>query len=1023
MTDFGEVRNAEVFISVPTYGRTHEFPGLTTVDNFPGNRASAISNTNRGWYRAWNIKPTQTNWAKGARGNASFTVQKWNSYNNPQTTNAPFYDQGQWICVCVPPEDYEGPIETLPQTAAHIKWWGFISSVELEHDINDNQFTGNIAALEVGHLFDRVYLGGWRDQYSNIYDSPPVFNPQFGSYLIGNYIAEGGIPDSGVFNANTDTMPRTQNGRWTSDINNEGIDTAQGAWTRLRILKHMFEYALPTGFMGGDTTVTISVSDSLDPAVTEILADPRPESFDLSDVTLGGAIDLLIPESRCLGWFIRIISDQELIIEPYSKSTVTIQQQLPGGGTFNSIVRSAFTENVDVTALPVKRNSTSWEDTGDKVDKVIVEGSRIVCCGTAEAPDFNTDFFTLYHAAIPLDGRGQNILTGPIDDTVPPILTSYALGLSNTLADINDNVRNGSRFADVYKKFKIRRLNGVYVRTENPGDTLIDDTEWKAWCPRLSWDGTEVTFDDTVSETVTHASPNPTEALILNWIPFGAGYYVDNDGNIQYYQPTDDSNVDQEWLKPIVYELRDPVQVTTDDGTVSVDIYLDRVSPPTGFPQPRLQFGLPDAAFRMEYPQAHLIARQDWAYYQSEANVGPTNTDPTLDSTVGAGDWRKFVATLAMESGQRVQVAKYDPAILGAIADANVEANIDQLDEHTRLVADRRSTRVLRVRDESLSAYVINKGTILGFDISDEDIAASEDPDQDFNLTYFYPPGLRRVTSTQLVKNDFPVAQRLADQIGAFAFRSRKVLHLELGRPDRVIGSDQVPASGDYQFTRIGYIVDNLIDHDNSVIIATTIESMSADWITGSLSVTTAPPPMPTFGTQWLSSAGGTSSPMGGGVQPSIQADPVTAIKNLRSWAKNISNKLSTIPVTDKSQPQAPVRINEEFLVIHGTALGLSGRLGLVKINAPLEELPASLDGANLADLPTLVDGLAIGRNTTTDQLVLLSSWTPDSYISHDIRASGQSGIVGDIVVARKTLNLPVEGSEQRRTVYFVSRL
>jgi hypothetical protein len=157
---------------------------------------------------------------------------------------------------------------------------------------------------------------------------------------------------------------------------------------------------------------------------------------------------------------------------------------------------------------------------------------------------------------------------------------------------------------------------------------------------------------------------------------------------------------------------------------------------------PLAQFSAPDIhpdtrgpALRVAFEYQEMLAYADWA----GAAPGEYRFDPTNTDNRGASDWRKLVLTVAMASDQRVKVATYRSGVTSTTY-----------------------RNPLRINRPDLHCLVMRKHSIIG-------LKADGTPDE--------------VATDTFVRNDFAVAQKLADEIAAFAFRPRQGAAITITAP------------------------------------------------------------------------------------------------------------------------------------------------------------------------------------------------------------------------------------------------
>jgi hypothetical protein len=261
---------------------------------------------------------------------------------------------------------------------------------------------------------------------------------------------------------------------------------------------------------------------------------------------------------------------------------------------------------------------------------------------------------------------------------------------------------------------------------------------------------------------------------------------------------TDDKNKPQ-YLKPLAFYQDTP-------RWVDLSGKEDRRGKPS--------IGIDDrgCAITVDFSPSEWFAKADW----SGSDGSPIIPDPSVNFS--ALDWRYAFYTVAIPSGQILAVRKR-------------RSGMEAANVRRRLV----------VEYPELECWVMHAGSILGID---------ED-------------GAPEVLSTRtVVRNDFPIAERIAKQVAAYALTSRSAASIELDRPD-------APPT----WATLGTIIGTITDGAHTKTVNSCVEMISHTWgAKPRLTVRTDLPESPSFssGLTKGGAGGGTSATLGGTVGQSI---------------------------------------------------------------------------------------------------------------------------------------------------------
>ncbi len=179
---------------------------------------------------------------------------------------------------------------------------------------------------------------------------------------------------------------------------------------------------------------------------------------------------------------------------------------------------------------------------------------------------------------------------------------------------------------------------------------------------------------------------------------------------------TDIAKGQPSYLLPVVLRY-----TTAGDAWVG---WSDLLHPPSAkWPIPTVSVDERGAAIRIEYDHPEVLAKGLWT------GAAASEFSPDLSTSYGATDYGRLVITVAVESGQRVKAR----VLRSGITEAQVR-------------------NVLRIERSDLHCWLVRARTILG-------IKGDGTPDE--------------VSADTFTRDDHAVAQRIAEQAAAFAFRPR----------------------------------------------------------------------------------------------------------------------------------------------------------------------------------------------------------------------------------------------------------
>ncbi len=309
----------------------------------------------------------------------------------------------------------------------------------------------------------------------------------------------------------------------------------------------------------------------------------------------------------------------------------------------------------------------------------------------------------------------------------------------------------------------------------------------------------------------------------------------------------------------------------------------------------------------------------------------------TFSDTVNPGragvpvvDYRDLVLTLGIWSDQRLRVSKRRTG-----------------------VPDNRVLRRVRVQVDRFQCWVMTQGAVLG--INDD----------------FTPD---RVPLDTFIRDDWAAAERFANELATYHFRSRRCLVAVLADPDHL------PEWADLG-AMIGSYTEGALDDDGDTVlpteINTVVSSVAYDWSDAQVRVTVTTdlpgaPDAPAGG------AGGGPSPSSGG-PVSVAAGGTVAQVAARAAAKadQLDRDLQRVPLV---VPFPPAYQDLRLEVIDGNLIdATTTTYGVLKTFVVLDSVPVAYDPNGVGTTPgdfSAIDGIGRAKlyvnNVPQDDLVLV---------------------------------------------------
>lgn len=754
---------------------------------------------------------------------------------------------GAYVCIT---EDMGGttsdpasPASFESGSLSKVTWWGWIASIEGTQIAGTTDLMGTVRARGLGHLLDGTVLTGFRKAQTSGGYALSISSPSTANMSI----VEGVVIGNAMSSKKNDTLPVYAFAPLPEQCGTE----AEKLWTRWRLLRHILAFCVPPTIPGGgDATQILLVCadgsaafDPVDAPGTKTIAGylndtSIPEVFDLRDLTLKGALDLLIPRSRGYGWRIAPTSATEWTITVYT---------LDADGAYAPVNTPT---DVNLGLLTDIKNVEVSKSAEEEYDEVVVQGSPHVCGFTVGFRDGNLKQGWTDAGDAPANQQ-KAYLNGAKAETGDG---GYASWQKDKKILRNNHVRQSPLLERVFTTFGLYAYNtdDVRRRTDTPGTG--SGGAMVPLVPTFTWNGTSVAASDTPSRT-----PYLPTARILRTIPWPVGVNaagVDTRDAIQKANPdywpirvfrylaSPPAGENHVWLDLLVknYAGQD---VSSKRGTPSV-------SPDDRSPAIRVTFNPPE-----------ILAKAQWTDSPGTSSLESAGgSDPSSNSL--CLDYTSLVATVAVESDQKVEVTKLKPG----------------------LTSSSQVRRRLIIRDNRLHCWWIPYGTILG-------VKPDGTPDRITKDGTAFAGDSN--TKGYLVRNDYPVAERIAKMTAAWAFQRRTSVTITRARPD------ETPA-----WASIGKMIGTLTEAAGvTLTVNTVVERIERNYSVDSpsMSIATSLPAQPEIawkgGGSASPSAGGTVSASGGGTL----AQQVQDVKQLATQTHSEARRVPLILPTAPQQP------------------------------------------------------------------------------------------------------------------------
>jgi len=1064
--EYGKINTYFVWVSTPRFN-TYPMPTLGNATTILPTMPEGFDPGSVGWVHAPNIEPLNYQ-PNVPRGQAQFEIRYLNDDRGQFITDdspVPQPESDQWIALTIG----ESVDSTRPDDAQRVKWWGRIRSTEVFSHISKISGRGTILADGPGTVLDTIFPISVR-AYKDNNSTPLTLNTRLpynftrNDTLVGNYLpVDPSSPDrtggpgalTGGFALNPRRYVQTERtsiGLQWADIENEGNSDRNNFWTPLRILMHeigVFNDMPGKGTMGdnfltlygteqnSEESADAGIGDShteeyesmLQEIIDKVLGDTNPNTWDLTNMSMGKILDLIFPINKGLSWRIRLGDNQnQWTIMPYTLTDLDVQIG-DGDNATVYLPNNPQVPKIDTSQVPISNLVLNSHNPGDRHDRLLLRGSHILCCASFHGPGIDLDADGQTGGATRaadhtlgtlVDGwrvhwpkEGQSSYVPQKEDDIDNLYIAGSVD-TNVLYDTipereADQVRARSRFANFYTRYRIRDYSrngtwdGILRTTNKPGEWKEQQVD-KVLCPKFTWDPSDNTLTvgsiDLEGDQTEHSTPHPMMAQIQSFIPLSAGYGLNSDGSI------DESSLDKvagphvDFLPPQLWQLiavRDEFDNLTDDSR-----YANRINAPNNWVIPSIKPEDMEAAVRFELSIPLAQAFWDcfkWAIAFNKDEAGqerfPRSSQPfggTNDAgeTADHADWRLYLFTAAVPSSQHVEAEVLNPFLLG---DQKLFADVQKPSDDTDMRnARNRAGSTLLIEDPSFQCYYIHENTVVE--------------------TFGIPDWDRRIQTTNgkgvFTRNDFPQIQRRANEIAAYLFRRRSLAKIELKRPDLIPGADLKAVGGEVPWAVPGIMLGEMndgVDRKIRSVVQSVTVNLSGDQPTAT--ILTDPPPDIQMGT----SIGASSGSGGGFVDPTLGGDLQKTVVKLKHDSDNIKKKMANLPmnrshVTIDTGP----RDFTEIQVGGGNAIEAAGVPALSRTGIKQGFTISSVPSIVPAKVDTHADGLGWGLIAGQSEPV----WVAYSATNADGDTfNGQVNTItltGMDILSSTTIQVPVSG-------------
>ncbi len=866
------------------------------------------------WLETTRLIPISSSEMPGGGGTASFKLLRGEREENGESISddeAGAYP-GAYVCITCGTDTFN---------AANAVWYGWVSTIDFETAKTVSDEYGTVNATGLGDLLDGTILTGWRTQSSQgsipqALATPPTANvSSLGGRPIGNAILDA--PTGSYVFARLPESCGTSVGNY---------------WTRWRLLNHILTYCRPQDLPSITITCSAAIQTFLDD--TSI-----PEVYDIYGITLKGALDVLLPRARGIGWslFPDTSTAGTWVIDIYSHDC---------DGTYlptNTPVDVDLTSGVGIDKYLKSVNFT--ESAADQYDQVVVRGAPIIYGVTVGVADGTLDRNwtdaqeTIYRA-------GAKAATG-----YSGFVAAKQIGLNNV-------IRQGAYMERIFTAFKINSLTATAsagdLYRRNPPGTGAGNLEFLVPTLNWNWIETPLTGQGTGSikiDTTVSSSPYIPTARIQRFIPWPKGVKADGTDS------RDAGGIAQpEYETPKVFRYLSSGPAAEPESWVDLLLPSQRVDrgTPSVTPDERA-LGL-----RIKYESApELLAFNHWAASDAITSLNTANPDSAATKAI---DWKNLVATVGVESDQVVEVVVKKPGS----------------DDFTR--------RQLIIKDEDLQCWVMMVGTILGL----KPDATTGAPAPDYVTNSTNTGALDSNNVGVIIRNDYPTAQRIANMVSAWVFRRKISVSIKRSRPDLQPTYGVTPMD-------IGVMVGAVRESPaTSTTCNTVIETIERDWSTQSPSITftTSVCERPELHWKGFGTGSGSPSPQSGGqVSATLEGTTAQAVADLQHANTQAQRDSQHVPLIIGKSAAGASSFNT-ISIIGGNTLS-TGQIGIKYSSSLITSVPSAYDPTVTT---SFIDGIGRGTlfiNGVSQGIVLVVNDTRGGAVTFDLLGTSDGADVG----------------------------
>lgn len=615
-----------------------------------------------------------------------------------------------------------------------LEFFGFISRIEEKQTLS-SAYPGStgrvIAAFDIKNYLDNIYITR-SIQYSGGDSVTSVFN--------------GPIPPLNL-KGNDDTL--IGNRREVGDYDYIATDLADlggdpdnlieaELWYRLKALNYILQIqddddnSAFRPFQSYLKFRKVTNNDFTGDITDFLLTENGDDSWDISNLTVKEAIDLIIGQNSNIIWTITSNSNPTV-----SGDTLTILNNFKLNLKRVDSLDSDDYETYNTTQRLIDYTATKLKS----YDRIELIGGEIKATGTFTYRAKDSDYRSLDE-----DWPSESTTDGPLgrswssEDYIeddPDFLDGEA--------DHNDLVRKNQLYNNVFTRFKIWNANNLKTESDyNEQGDIIDYSRYQIYVLNQEWsrddDEDDQTFTvDALNKQITFADGSTTPSvgsLLTDLNPSicsplqNLTWYdgVKANGDSRY-----DTRSNTDLAIPV---LMKPVVLLYNKYNENLDnTWYNILKPSQDFRKTDIEFERHYPGFRLKIDTfRHALAYNEWS--NEDADPAATNLDPRDDN--GCYAWQDLFVTLAIPTGQMLQI----------IEDREEGAVVN---------------KVMRIERSDWQLWAVHPYTILGLETNDSDEFI---PDQ---------------TGSQWIytRNDYPNMYEMMKQIKEAAFREGAEMDME----------------------------------------------------------------------------------------------------------------------------------------------------------------------------------------------------------------------------------------------------